>query len=43
VCSSDLSIVSIIKYHDYSLLLFLSAFLGILGIMFVLGEFLVPH
>ena len=37
------SFISIIKYKDYAILLFLSALLGIMGIIFVLGEFLVPH
>ena len=32
------SIISIIKYRDYAIFLFLSALIGIMGIMFVLGE-----
>jgi len=38
-----ISIVAIVKYRDYAILLFLSALIGIMGILFVLGEFLVPH
>jgi hypothetical protein len=38
-----ISIIAIVKYRDRAILLFLSSLLGILGIMFVLGEFLVPH
>ena len=37
------SIIAITKYRDRAILLFLSALLGIMGIMFVLGEILVPH
>ena len=37
------SIIAILKYHDRAILLFLSALLGLMGIIFALGEFLVPH
>ena len=37
------SIIAITKYRDRAILLFVSAILGVLGIMFVLGEFLAPH
>ena len=37
------SFFAIIKYRDYAILLFLSALIGLLGILFVLGEFLFPH
>jgi len=37
------SIVSIIRYKDYAILLFISALIGILGIVFVIGEFAFPH
>ena len=37
------SIISIIKYKDYAISLFLSSLIGILGIIFVLGEIFVPH
>src|SRR3989344_1856564 len=37
------SFISILKYKDYAISLFISALIGILGIIFLLGEFLVPH
>jgi hypothetical protein len=37
------SIVAIIKYMDKAILLFLSALLGILGILFVIAELIFPH
>ena len=37
------SFVSIIKYRDYAISLFISSLIGLMGIVFVLGEFLVPH
>lgn len=37
------SIISIVKYCDYTILLFLSALIGLLGILFVIGEFAFPH
>lgn len=37
------SIYSIIKYKDYSILLLFTSILGILGILFSLGEILYPH
>jgi len=37
------SILAIVKYQDFAVLLFLSALIGLMGIMFVLGEFLFPH
>jgi len=37
------SIYSIIKNKDYAILLFVTSILGILGILFSLGEILYPH
>ncbi|MDP1694731.1 MAG: hypothetical protein Q8L34_04285 [Candidatus Woesearchaeota archaeon] len=37
------SIISIVKYRDRAIVLFVSAFIGLLGLLFVLGEFLIPH
>ena len=37
------SAVAIVKYKDRAVLLFISAFFGLLGILLVLGEFLIPH
>lgn len=37
------SIIAITKYKDRAILLFVSAFLGLLGWIFVAGEFLFPH
>ena len=37
------SIIAVVKYHDKAISLFISALIGIMGIIFVLGEFLVPH
>ena len=37
------SIVAIIKYKDRAIFLFISALIGLLGILFVIGEFAVPH
>lgn len=37
------SIVAIIKYKDHAISLFLSALIGILGILFVIGEFVFSH
>jgi len=37
------SIISIIKYKERSIFSFISAIIGLLGILFLLGEFLVPH
>ena len=38
-----ISIISIVKYRDYAIFLFLSSLIGILGILFVIGEFAFPH
>lgn len=44
VCISFITtLIAIIKYKDYALLLIIPLLLGLMGIMFVLGEFLVPH
>jgi hypothetical protein len=44
VCAAGVtSVISLTKYGDRAILLFLSAFIGLLGIVFVLGEFLFPH
>jgi len=44
VCVSGVtSIVALTKYRDRAILLFLSAAIGAMGILFVLGEFLFPH
>ena len=37
------SIISITKYKDIAIFLFLSSTLGILGILFLIGELLFPH
>jgi len=37
------SIISLTKYRDHAILLFVSALIGCLGVLFVLGEFLFPH
>ena len=37
------SMISILKYRDYAILLFLTSLIGILGILFAIGEFLFPH
>ena len=37
------SIVSIIKYKDRAISLFLSSLVGILGILFLIGELVFPH
>jgi hypothetical protein len=37
------SIISIIKYRDYALVLFLTSLLGLFGILFIIGEFIFPH
>ncbi|MFA5856533.1 MAG: hypothetical protein WC867_04195 [Candidatus Pacearchaeota archaeon] len=37
------SFFSIIKNKDYALLLFVSSIIGILGILFTIGEILYPH
>ena len=38
-----LSGIAILKNHDYAVGLFISALIGVLGVLFVLGEFLFPH
>lgn len=37
------SIISILKYRDYAISLFVTSLLGIFGIILLLGEFLIPH
>ena len=37
------SMVSIIKYKDRAILLFVSSLAGLFGILLVIGEFLFPH
>ena len=37
------STIAIIKYRDRAILLFVSALIGLMGLTFVLGEFLFPH
>ena len=37
------SIIAIVKHRDYAVFLFFSALIGILGILFVIGEFVFPH
>jgi hypothetical protein len=37
------SIIAITKYRDRTILLFVSALIGCLGMLFLLGEFLFPH
>jgi len=37
------SIFSIFKFKDHAVLLYISSFLGLLGILFVIGEFIFPH
>lgn len=37
------SIISIIKYKDFSIILFVTALLGVFGILFLIGEFAFPH
>ena len=37
------SIISIIKYKDYALMLIIPVLIGLFGLMLVLGEFLIPH
>jgi len=38
-----LGIVSIVKYKERSVLIFLASFVGLLALFFLLGEFLFPH
>ena len=35
------SFIAIIRYRDFSLSVFLSAFLGLFGLLFLIGEFLI--
>jgi hypothetical protein len=37
------SFIAILKYKDHAVSLVISAFIGLMGIIFILGEFLVPH
>ena len=37
------SIISIIKRKDRAIFLFISALMGFLGLLVLLGEFLIPH
>ena len=37
------SFIAILKYRDYAISLFLSALLGLFGVLFVIGEFVFPH
>jgi len=44
ICTSGvLSIISIIKYKERAILIFLSALIGLLGFVMIIGEFLFPH
>jgi hypothetical protein len=44
LCISGItSIISIAKYKDYAVTLFVTSLLGILGIIFLLGDFLFQH
>ena len=38
-----LGIVSIVKHKERSVLIYLAAFVGLLTLLFLLGEFLFPH
>ena len=38
-----LSVIAITKHRDRAILLFVSAFIGCMGLLFILGEFLLPH
>jgi hypothetical protein len=37
------SIIALVKYKDRVILLFLTSIIGLLGLMLVLGELLLPH
>lgn len=37
------SVVALTKYKDKAILLFVSAFIGMLGLLLVIGEFVFPH
>lgn len=37
------SFIAIVKYRDYAISLFISALIGLLGILFIIGEFAFPH
>lgn len=41
--SGIISLISIIKYYERSILIFIPLILGVLGLLFVFGEFLFPH
>jgi len=41
--SGIMSFISIIKYRERAILIFIPALLGVLGLIFVLGEIFVPH
>jgi hypothetical protein len=43
VGSGIMSWISILKYRERAILIFVPALLGILGLMFVLGEIFIPH
>jgi hypothetical protein len=43
LASGITSVISIIKYHERAILIFVPAALGVIGLIFVLGEFLIPH
>lgn len=44
ICTAGItSIVAIAKYRDRAILLFLSSLLGIMGMLFVLGEIFIEH
>ena len=43
VVGGILSIITLLKCRDYVISLFLSSLIGIMAILFILGEFLVPH
>ena len=41
--SGILSFISIIKYKERAILIFIPVILGVLGLIFVLGEIFIPH
>jgi len=43
VISGITNLISIIKYRDLAMSLFIGSLIGLLGILFVLGEFIFPH
>lgn len=41
--SGIMSFISIIKYRERAILIFIPVALGILGLIFLLGELIIPH